>query len=234
MLAIRSGTLAKMPRRRLLSVRSRNQRSTWLSQLDEVGVKCRWNRLWRASQLGDVGVLVGGVVVQDQMDLEGLGNLGVDGLEEGQELLVAVSRQALADDLAGEHVQRCEQGGGAVTLVVVGHRRPRGPGPSAVRPGCGRGPGSEDFSSMHNTTALVGRVQVQADDVDQLLGEPRVVADLERVDPVRLQPELGPDPLHRGRADPDPGGHRPARPVGVHPSASLGGQPPRSQRRAPR
>ena len=47
MLAIRSGTLAKMPRRRFLSVRSRNQRSTWFSQDEEVGVKCRWNRLWR-------------------------------------------------------------------------------------------------------------------------------------------------------------------------------------------
>jgi hypothetical protein len=38
----------------------------------------------------DVGVLVGGVVVQDQMDLEPTGNLGLDGFQEGQELLVAV------------------------------------------------------------------------------------------------------------------------------------------------
>ena len=38
-----------------------------------------------------VGVLVGGVVVQDQMDLEVARDLGVDGLEERQELLVAVS-----------------------------------------------------------------------------------------------------------------------------------------------
>jgi len=40
MLAIRSGTLAKIPRRRFLSVRSRNHRSTWFSHDDEVGVKC--------------------------------------------------------------------------------------------------------------------------------------------------------------------------------------------------
>jgi hypothetical protein len=44
MLAIGSGTLGKLPRRMFLSVISRNQRSTRLSQLDEVGVKCRWNR----------------------------------------------------------------------------------------------------------------------------------------------------------------------------------------------
>ena len=37
MVAIRSGTLGKMPRRIALSVRSRNQRSTRLSQEDDVG-----------------------------------------------------------------------------------------------------------------------------------------------------------------------------------------------------
>jgi hypothetical protein len=36
MLAIRSGTLAKMPRRRFFSVSSRNQRSTWLSHEEDV------------------------------------------------------------------------------------------------------------------------------------------------------------------------------------------------------
>ena len=34
----------------------------------------------------DVGVFVGGVVVQDQVDLQAAGDLGIDGLEEGQEL----------------------------------------------------------------------------------------------------------------------------------------------------
>lgn len=42
----------------------------------------------------DALVLVGGVVVQDQVDLQVLGNLAVDGLQERQELLVAVSGQA--------------------------------------------------------------------------------------------------------------------------------------------
>src|SRR5450759_2313063 len=45
MLAIRSGTPGKLPRRMFLSVSSRKNRSTRFSQLDEVGVKCRWNRL---------------------------------------------------------------------------------------------------------------------------------------------------------------------------------------------
>jgi hypothetical protein len=68
----------------------------------------------------DVVVLVGGVIVQDQVDLQILGHLPVDGLEELQPFLMPVPRHALADDHAGQHVQRGEQGGGAVALVVVG------------------------------------------------------------------------------------------------------------------
>lgn len=44
------------------------------------------------------------------------------GVEEANELLVAVARHAAAEDGAVEHVERGEQGGGAVPLVVMGHR----------------------------------------------------------------------------------------------------------------
>lgn len=50
---------------------------------------------------GHVTVLVGGVVVEDQVDGQALGDLAVDGAQELQEPLVAVARQALADDPAG-------------------------------------------------------------------------------------------------------------------------------------
>jgi hypothetical protein len=56
MAVMRSGTELKLPRRRALSVSSRNQRSTRFS-LDEVGVKCVWNRLWRRSQVYTSGCL---------------------------------------------------------------------------------------------------------------------------------------------------------------------------------
>jgi hypothetical protein len=49
---------------------------------------------------------------------QSLGDLPVDGAQEAQELAVAVAGQALPDHLAGQHVQRREQGGGAVALVV--------------------------------------------------------------------------------------------------------------------
>ena len=41
---------------------------------------------------------------------------------------------------------------------------------------------------------MLRRIEVQADDVVQLLGEPLVVGQLERPDPVRLQPVLPPAP----------------------------------------
>lgn len=41
--------------------------------------------------------------------------------QELQEFLVPMTAVALADDLAGQHVQRGEQRGRAVPLIVVGH-----------------------------------------------------------------------------------------------------------------
>ena len=48
----------------------------------------------------------------------------------------------MPDDLAGRHVQGREQGGGAVALVVVGHRAAPGPASSAATAGSGPAPGS--------------------------------------------------------------------------------------------
>src|SRR6476620_5106774 len=63
--------------------------------------------------------LVGGVVVDDQMQIEGF---LVDALEEPQEFPLPVSGHACADDRAVKHIQGCEQRGCAMALVVVGHR----------------------------------------------------------------------------------------------------------------
>jgi pimeloyl-ACP methyl ester carboxylesterase len=57
------------------------------------------------------------------MHLQALGYFSVDLAQEPQELAAPVSRLALADDLAGEHVQGGEQCRGAVALVIAGHRR---------------------------------------------------------------------------------------------------------------
>jgi dihydroxyacetone kinase len=49
------------------------------------------------------------------------GTSRLDGVEEADELLMAVALHVAADDGAVEHVERGEQRGRAVALVVMGH-----------------------------------------------------------------------------------------------------------------
>ena len=50
----------------------------------------------------DLGVLVGGVIVDDEMECEISRGFGIEMLEEGQPLVVRVARRGLAEDLAVE------------------------------------------------------------------------------------------------------------------------------------
>ena len=68
-----------------------------------------------------LGLLVGAVVVEHDVDQLAGRHRALEGIEEAQELLMPVPLHAAADDAAVEHVQRREQRGGAVALVVVGH-----------------------------------------------------------------------------------------------------------------
>ena len=61
-----------------------------------------------------LGVLVRGIAVGDQVHVEVLWRLGIDPAEELEPLLVAMALHALADDLAGSHVEGGKQSGGAV------------------------------------------------------------------------------------------------------------------------
>ena len=120
----------------------------------EVGVKCMWTRGVLRQPGLDVGVLVGGVVVAHDVQLDSRVGLG-DLLEEGQELLVGVLLEAPVGDQPGRDLERSEQGGGAVAFVVVGLllRYPRPQGHDR------RSPVQRlvwVFSSMHTTTALAG------------------------------------------------------------------------------
>ena len=70
--------------------------------------------------ISDFGVLVGGVVVDDEMDVEPGWHVDLDVTQEGEELLMAMAGFALGDDRAVKHVEGGEQRGCAVALVVVG------------------------------------------------------------------------------------------------------------------
>src|SRR5215469_13213075 len=62
----------------------------------------------------DFGMLVGGVIVDDQMHLALGRGFAADFVEKADEFLMPVAAHALADDLAVEHVECGEQGCRAV------------------------------------------------------------------------------------------------------------------------
>ena len=100
---------------------------------------------------------------------------------------LAVWRAAgVVEHLAGGDVQRGEQIGGAVALVVMGHR----PGPARLHRQ--RRLGAVQCLALGLLVEAehhgpLRRVQVQADDIDELLLEAGVVGQLERLDPPRLE-----------------------------------------------
>ena len=98
----------------------------------------------------DPGMFVGGVVVDDEMDVEGLGHVGVDVAQEGEELLVSMATFALREHLAGGHVQGGEQGCGAVADIIVRHPLDVTRAPWAASAGYAEGPG---FGFFHPRTA---------------------------------------------------------------------------------
>src|SRR6266702_2163281 len=58
----------------------------------------------------NLGMLVGRIVVQDDADGFAGRNLGLDGVEEPDELLMAVTLHVAADDGGVEHTERGKQG----------------------------------------------------------------------------------------------------------------------------
>ena len=117
----------RVPRRMLCRVISANNRSRRLSQELEVGVQ-REAFVPRQPALHGRG-LVGGVVVDDQMQIEIGGSLAVDLFEEVQELLGPMAGQAFADDRASRDIESRKERRGAVALVIMGH----GSGPALLQ-----------------------------------------------------------------------------------------------------
>ena len=74
----------------------------------------------------DLGMLMGGIVIEDEVDsrLDRYG--GIDSLQKSNELLMPVAFHATADHLAFEDVEGGEQRRRTVSFVVMGHG-PRAP-----------------------------------------------------------------------------------------------------------
>ena len=159
-----------------------------------------------------LGRLVGRVVVKNQMDVAGFLHGPVDAAQKAQELPGAVAWHAFPDDQARLDVQRGEECGGAVALVVVGH----GGGAPLLEGQTRLGPIERlDLGLLidaeHDRT--VRRIEIEADDLGDLLLEHRVVRDLEPFHDMRLQPGIGPYAPHARGRDTHRPGHRRAAPV---------------------
>jgi hypothetical protein len=103
MAAMRSATVGKLPRRRAWRVMIEKNTSTSFSQ-PEVGVECSCTRGMADQPDVDRGVLMGGVVVNDHVQLPAGEDAG-DLTKNGRELLMAVPLMAGVGCVVGE--QRC-------------------------------------------------------------------------------------------------------------------------------
>ena len=84
-------------------------------------MKWKWTRGCLSSPRPDGRMLVGGVVVENHVDVEFGSHAALDLAEEPQKLLMPVARQALVDDLPGGYVEGSKECRRAVTFVVMGH-----------------------------------------------------------------------------------------------------------------
>ena len=158
-------------------------------------------------------MLVRRVVIDEGVDRHIRRRLRVEQIQKFPKFLMPITRQTRADDGAFEDIQRGEQGGRAVSFVVMSHRA----GPAGLHRQAGLRPLQRlDLALFVDTEdqGLLGRIHVEPDDIGELLEEPRVGRQLERAQAVRLQPVRVPNPVNRRRAQSLRGGHRAQTPVG--------------------
>src|ERR1700737_2164795 len=163
--------------------------------------------------LAHLRIVLGRIVVDDGGDHFSPRDLPLDRVEEADELLMAMALHVAADDGAVKDVEGCEQRGGAVTFVVVCHRS-----------GTARLHRQTRLSAVERLDLALlvdreddrmgGRIDVEADDVFEFLGELRVVRQLERADAMRRELVGLEDTLHRAQAHPCGLRQHPAGPVG--------------------
>jgi hypothetical protein len=77
-------------------------------------------------------MLVGSIIINDQVEVEFGRRFGVDLLEKPNELLLPMPWQAVADHLPIEHAERRKERRRAVAMIVVSER-PASPSSTATR-----------------------------------------------------------------------------------------------------
>ena len=162
----------------------------------------------------DFGMFMSGVVVDDEMDVEGVGHIAVDLTQECEELLMTVSRMTTGDDFAGGDIESGEQRGGAVAFVVMS---------DAFEVAEAHGEDGLSTLKSLNLGLLIDRehdgvvrgIEVETDDVADFLDEEGVVGNLEMPLAMGLEAEQVEPPLDGALGDSAVPRHRTHAPVGT-------------------
>ena len=162
-------------------------------------------------------------VVDDQVQGQLRRRGAVDLREQLAEFGSAMAPGDAAEHLAGGHVEGSIQIRGPVSLVVV---RQRSGAARFHRQSRLRAVERLDLRLLvdREHQRVVGRVEVEPDHVDDLLGKLRVPAELEGLEPMRLDVGRPPDLPHLPLRDPRVARHQPRAPVGRLDGHPLGGQ----------
>lgn len=178
----------------------------------------RWGKVerapWMPTEPGFYpGMLVGSIVVNDEMQVDLRRGLGVDRFEETDEFLMPMSRHAIADHLAIEHAEGRKQRGRAVAFVVVRHR-PAAPFlQRQTRLGAIEGL-DLTFLVHAQHEGFVRGIEIQSHDIVELLDKVCVAAEFEGLDEVRRKLVVLPDTADGSLAEPLGLGHAARAPMG--------------------
>jgi hypothetical protein len=118
----------------------------------------------------NLGMLVRGVVIDDEMEVEFGGHAGVQVAQEVEELLVPVARLAFGKHGTGGDVEHGKQDGGAVTNIIMSHAFHIAQPHRQHRLGTVEG---LDLALLIDAQdqSMIGRVQVETDNVTDLFDE---------------------------------------------------------------
>ena len=132
-----------------------------------------------------LGMLVGGVIVHYQVDMQFGGNTGLHAAQERQELLMAMTGLALGKDGTRSNVESRKERRGAMADIVVGDALNITQAHGQHRLGAVQSLNLTFFIHA-KYQGMIGRIQVKADDVPYLLDEERIGGKFEATSSVRL------------------------------------------------
>ncbi len=160
----------------------------------------------------DFLMFVRSVVVEDDMDHLTWRHVTLDGVEKADELLMAMSLHTPADDGSVQDIECGEQGGRAVSDIIVGHGSAFAGLERQARLGAVE---RLDLRLLVNRQdqRMGGRRHVETDDIFELGDKVELVRALERPEAMRLQLMRLPDPLYRAQRNTHDLGHGTASPV---------------------